>query len=142
MTQLRQLQSLEQKIPEPYSQDTIQIESEVPAIDYAWVKQSIKEFLDEQKLLSSIRDISVYFTEQPIKKNIIRCDVHVKINNNILTVTGQGIDEYQAVDDLLQNLEFEMLLDSTIQKSKPNFFFSNLINQFERGGQHAWTKKK
>lgn len=137
MTQLTQLQSLEQTIQEPYSKDNIQIDAEVPAIDYAWVKQSIEEFLDEQKLLSSLKDIFVYFTEQPVKKNIIRCDVQVKMNSKTVTVTGQGMDEYQAVEDVLQNLELEVLLESTIQKSKPNFFFSNSINQFQRGGQYA-----
>lgn len=142
MTQLTQLQSLEQTIQEPYSKNTIQIDAEVPAIDYAWIKQSIKDFLDKQKLQSLLGDITVYFTEQPVKKNIIRCDVHVKINNKILTVTGQGIDEYKAVEDVLQNLELEVLLESTIQNSKPNVFFSNSINQFQRGGQYAWTKEK
>lgn len=137
MTQLMQLQSLEQTIQEQHSQKNIQIQSEVPAIDYAWVKQSIKELLDEQKLLSSLKYISVYFTEQPFKQNIIRCDVHVKMNNKTVTVTGQGMDEYQAVEDVLQNLELEVLLESTIQKSKPNFFFSNSINQFQIGGQYA-----
>jgi len=137
MTQLTQLQSLEQTIQEPYSQEDIQIDAEVPVIDYAWVKQSIKEFLDEQKLLSSLKDISVYFTEQPVKKNIIRCDVHAKMNNKTVTVTGQGMNEYQAVEDVLQNLELEVLLESTIQKAKPNFFFSNSMNQFQRGGQYA-----
>ena len=137
MTQLMQLQSLEQTIQEPYSKGTIQIDAEVPAIDYAWVKQSIKGFLDKQKLLSSLEDISVYFTEQPVKKNIIRCDVHVKMNNKTITVTGQGMDEYQAVEDVLQNLELEVLLESTNQKAKPNFFSSNSINQFQRGGQYA-----
>lgn len=137
MTQLTQLENLEQTIQEPYSQDNMQIDAEVPAIDYAWVKQSIKEFLDEQKLLSSLKDIFVYFTEQPVKKNIIRCDVQVKMNSKTVIVTGQGRDEYQAVEDVLQNLELEVLLESAIQKSKPNFFFSNSINQFQRGGQYA-----
>lgn len=137
MTQVTQLQSLEKKIQEPYSQDTIKINAEVPAIDYAWIKQSIKEFLDKQKLQSSLRDISVYFTEQPVKNNIIRCDIHAKINNKTVTVTGQSIDEYQAMEDVLLNLKLEVLLESTFQKSKPNFFFSNSINQFQRGGQYA-----
>lgn len=137
MTQLTQLQSLEQTIQETYSKEDIQIDAEVPAIDYVWVKQSIKEFLDEQKLLSSLKDISVYFTEQPVKKNIIRCDVQVKMNSKTVTVTGQGMDEYQAVEDVLQNLELEVLLESSIQKSKSNFFFSNSINQFQRSGQYA-----
>lgn len=137
MTQLTQLQSLEQTIQEPHSKINIQIDAEVPAIDYAWVKQSITECLEEQKLLRSLKDISVYFTEQPVKENIIRCDVQVKINNKTITVIGQGIDEYQAVEDVLENLELEVLLESTIQKSKPNFFFSNSINQFQRGDQYA-----
>jgi ribosome-associated translation inhibitor RaiA len=90
-----------------------------------------------QVLLSSLKDISVYFTEQPVKKNIIRCDIHVKINSKTVTVTGQGMDEYEAVEDALQNLELEVLLESNIQKSKPNLFFSNSMNQFQRGGQYA-----
>jgi ribosome-associated translation inhibitor RaiA len=137
MTQLTQLENLEQTIQEPYSQENMQTDSEVPAIDYAWVKQSINRFLEEQKLPSSLKDISVYFTEQPVKKNIIRCDIHVKMNNKTITITGQGMDEYQAVEDVLQNLELEVLLESAIQKSKHNFFFSNSINQFQRGGQYA-----
>jgi ribosome-associated translation inhibitor RaiA len=137
MTQLTQLQSLKQTIQKPISKEDIQIESEVLAIDYIWVKQNIKQFLEEQKNLISIKEISVYFTEQPVKKNIIRCDVHVKINNKTVMVTGQGIDEYEAVEDVLQNLEIEVLLESTIQNSKPNVCFSNSINQFQRGGQYA-----
>ncbi len=137
MNQLTQLQSLEQTIREPYSQRDIQIEADVPAIDYTWVKQSIKKFLEKHKLLSSLKDIFVYFTEQPVKKNIIRCDVNAKIRNKTLTVSGQGMDEYQAVDDLLQNLELEVFLESTFQKPRSNFFFSNSINQFQRGGQYA-----
>lgn len=137
MTQLTQLQNVEKIMKEPYSKCTIQIDAEVPTIDHNWVKQNIKGFLEEQKILSSLEDISVYFTEQPVKKNTIRCEVHVKRNNKTVTVTGQGMDEYQAVEDVLQNLELEILLESTIPKSKPNLFFSNTINQFQRGGQYA-----
>ncbi|MCC7574781.1 hypothetical protein KO361_04275 [Candidatus Woesearchaeota archaeon] len=137
MTQLTQLQSLKKIMTEPISKKDIQIESEVPSIDYMWVKQNIKQFLEEQNNLNSINEISIYFTEQPIKKNIIRCDVHVKINNKTVIVTGQGIDEYNAVEDVLQNLELEVLLESTIQNSKPNVFFSNSINQFQRGSQYV-----
>ena len=137
MNQLKQLQNLEQTIQEPYSKEFIQIETEVPAIDYLWVKQSIKEFLEEQRLLSSLKDLSIYFTEQPVEKNIIKCECNVRLKNKLLTVSGQGIDEYQAVADLLKNLELEVLLESTVQKTKPNFFFFNSINQFQRGGQYA-----
>jgi len=95
MNQLMQLHDLKKTIQQLSSQENIRIEAKVPFIDYAWVKQSIKGFLEEQKLLNSLEYISIYFTEQPIKKNIIRCDVNVKISNKkLLTVTGQGIDEY------------------------------------------------
>lgn len=137
MAKLTQLQSLEQTIQKQHSQQTIQIQAEVPSIDYAWIKQNIKKFLEKQKLLSLLKDISVYFSEQPVKKNIIKCKVHVKINNKTIIVTGQGMDEYQAVEDVLKKLEFEVLLESTVQKSKPNFVFSNSINQYQKGDQYA-----
>lgn len=137
MTQLTQLKSLKQTKKDTLSQDIMMIDAEVPLIDYDWVKQKIMYFLEEQKILSLIKNIAVYFTEQPIEKNIIRCDMYVKINNKLLTATGQGMDEYQAIKSVLQNLELEFLLEQTIQQSKSSFFFSDSINQFQRGGRYA-----
>ncbi|MFP4567640.1 MAG: hypothetical protein ACLFN8_01720 [Candidatus Woesearchaeota archaeon] len=134
-----QSRSVKQIIQRSYSPINMEIKTEVPAIDYVWVEQTIKEFLEEQRLLSSLKNISIYFTYQPVRRKIIKCVANVKMKSksNTLTVTGHGIDEYQAVYDLLEKLEFKVLLDSNLQKSISGFFFSNSMNQFQRGDQCA-----
>ena len=137
MTQLTQLENLEQTAVQPDSKEYIKIETDVPAIDYVWVKQNIRQFIEENKLLDSLKDVSVHFIEQPVKNNMVKCYITAKLKNKLLTVSGQGIDEYQAVNDTINNLELDILLGLTIQKTNNKFFFSNSINQFQRGGQYA-----
>jgi len=136
MNQLMQSQMFE-GLEQITKDANINIQSLVPAINQDWVKGTINEFLEKEIQLSQPANILLEFHEQPVKHKIIKCKAQIETNQKTITVSGEGIDEYEAVNDLINNLDIELKLSQNNPLEGKQFFFSNLINDQAGGGQYA-----
>jgi len=141
---LKELKGLEElEGSEQVTKDTrIYIQSAVPVINKEWIKETINEFLVKEIKSSQPINMLLKFHEQPVKNKIIKCRAQLETEQNTIIVSGEGIDEYEAVSDLINNLDIELKLIEvklSLNKSFDNkkFFFSHLINNQTKRGQYA-----
>lgn len=124
MQQLIHLNNLKNSIK--YQFDfPIKINSSIPLIDQNSIKEKIHCFIQQNNLLKKGK-LELFFEPQPIRNKIIKCTAYFCVNDDKIISFGEGIDEYSALKDLLENLELELKYYKQ-NKTKQKDFIDELI---------------
>ncbi len=134
--QTQQMDNLEQIAQNNQHKLNININSDVSVINQTWVKNTINEFLEDHKEIAN-GELTLHFKIQPIRKKILKCIAYVKTNASKVSVIGEGRDEYEAITDLLNNLDIETRISIQYQNNQKGFFFSQALNKLSGDGQCA-----
>ena len=95
----------------------------VPAINQEWVSGTINEFLEERTQLSEPANIVLEFQEQPVKHKINKRKAQIQTDKNTITVSVEGVDEYEAINGLINNLDIEFRPNLNYHLEDKQFFF-------------------
>lgn len=114
------------------------INSEILSIDRNWIKNALEKYVAENHHLVKNTKLELHFSYQPVKKKIVQCEAIIKKATEILTAEGTGIDEYEALNDLLNTIDIELRINNYQQK--PFFrsqIFTEGFNHLFGGSQYA-----
>ena len=97
-----------QKIKQP----SIKIRSSIGQVNEKWIWQELDEFIQASFPFMKKFNLELNLSYQPIEKKIVKCIACLQAENSFTFAQGEGINEYEAVKNLIENLDIELRITS------------------------------
>ncbi len=115
----------------------IKINSSIKFPNENWIKQSIRDFIKDNHPKLEKYSMELDLRHQTTKNKTIKVTACLKERNGMTFAKGEGRDEYEAVDDMLNNLDLELRIKGSEKKASKRLFSSDTLNKIIGGNQYA-----
>ncbi len=86
----------------------IKIVSSVPFVNKAWIRSVINDFIKLNYPFLNDYSLELNVVQEYSDGKLISTSAVMKFFNGIVFASGKGVDEYEAVFDLLNNIDLEL----------------------------------
>lgn len=108
----------------------ININSSISHLNKEWILDTINNFFQEHNNFSNVLGFELTYEHQRVKGKNTKIVACLRSKEGFVFSNGEGVDEYEATKDLLENLELELIFLG-------NNYSDDTIQSFIGGGQYA-----